>query len=125
MNYGDIKAEVLRKLHRTDLTSYIPSFIAAAEAEYNRRTDSAYDLTSGGEARENWLSVNAWEVYVYGALMNAGIETDDDPMTSKYATLYEKAVSQAQYAEVRESGIMDEPSETELPLVQSSNILTG
>lgn len=54
MNYTDLKAEVARYLHRTDLTSQIPTFIGMAEAalfrELNiRDLQTTATLTTAGE----------------------------------------------------------------------------
>lgn len=54
MNYTDLKAEVARYLHRTDLTSQIPTFIGMAEAalfrELNiRDLQTTATLTMAGE----------------------------------------------------------------------------
>jgi hypothetical protein len=125
MNYGEIKTAIANRSHRTDLTSHLPQFVALAESEYNRRTDSSYDLTSGTDSTHNWLTDNAADVYIWGGLMQLAIWTGDDNALQKFTALFERALAQAQYAEVRESGVMDEPMETELPLVTGSNILEG
>ena len=125
MNYGEIKASILARSHRTDLTARIPEFVALAEAEYNRRTDSAYTITEGADAVENWISRNAPDVLIFGGLMQLAIETADDAALAKYAQLYDRAVTQAQYAEAKEAGEIDLPIECDVGLVYTSNIFTG
>jgi hypothetical protein len=125
MNYGEIKAAIVRRSHRTDLTARVPEFIALAEAEYNRRTDSAYHITDGADAVENWISSNAPDLYIFGGLWQLAIETDDDAALQKYLPLFERAVSTAQYAEAKEAGEIDLPMECDVGLVYTSNILEG
>ena len=125
MNYGEIKAAIVTRSHRTDLTARVPEYVMLAEAEYNRRTDSAYAITDGADAVENWISVNAPDLYIYGGLMQLAIETDDDAALAKYAQLFERAVGQAQYAEAREAGEMDLTMDCDVGLVTTSNILEG
>ena len=125
MNYGEIKAAIVTRSHRTDLTARVPEYVMLAEAEYNRRTDSAYAITDGADAVENWISVNAPDLYIYGGLMQLAIETNDDAALTKYAQLFERAVGQAQYAEAREAGEMDLTADCDVGLVTTSNILEG
>lgn len=124
MNYGEIKTAIVNRSHRADLTSHVPEFIALAESEYNRRTGSGYEI-DGADTKHNWLSDNAPDVYIFGGLAQLAVYTNDDNALQKYTALYERAVSQAHYAEVRESGVLDETVETDLPITGSSNILEG
>ena len=125
MNYGEIKTAITNRSHRTDLASHLPEFIALAESEYNQRTNSTYDLTSGTDNTHNALSDMAPQVYIFGGLKELAVWTNDDTALQKYTALYERALAQAQYAEVVESGVLDEPMETELPLLTGSDILEG
>ena len=125
MNYGEIKAAILGRSHRNDLASHVAEFIALAESEYNRRTGSTYEI-AGADTKHNWLSDNAPDVYIYGGLMQLSIWDVNDAGIQKYTALFERATAQAQYAEVRESGILDETVELDDALItSSSNILEG
>ena len=125
MNYGEIKAAIIARSHRADLASHVPEFIALAESEYNRRTGSTYEI-AGADTKHNWLSDNAQDTYVFGGLMQLAIWTNDDNGLQKYTALFERAAAQAQYAEVRESGILDETVELDdFFAAPSSSILEG
>ena len=124
MNYGEIKTAIINRLHRADLTSHVPEFIALAEAEYNLMTGGSYEI-AGADTKHNWLSDNAPDTYIMGGLMQMAVYTNDDASLQKYTALFMRAVERAHYGEVRESGVMDETLETELPLTGYSNILEG
>ena len=125
MNYGEIKTAIINRSHRADLTSHVPEFIALAESEYNRRTGSAYEI-AGADTKHNWLSDNSADVYVFGGLMQLAIYCNDDNGLQKYTALFERALSTAQYAEVRESGVLDETVELDdFFAAPSSSILEG
>jgi hypothetical protein len=125
MNYGEIKTAIINRSHRADLTSHVPEFVAMAESEYNRRTGSTYEI-SGADTKHNWLSDNAQDVYIFGGLMQLAIYCNDDNGLQKYTALFERASSQAQYAEVRESGVLDETIELDdFFAAPGSNILEG
>ena len=124
MNDGEIKTAILNRSHRADLASHVVEFITLAESEYNRRTGSGYEI-AGADTKHNWLSDNAPDVYIFGGLMQMAVHTGDDNALQKFTALFERALNQAQYADVRESGVLDETVETELPLTGVSNILEG
>lgn len=124
MNYGEIKTAIINRSHRADLSSFIPEFIALAEQEYNQRTGSTYEI-AGADTKHNWLSDNASGVYIFGGLKELAVYTNDDTSLQKYTALFERALRDAHYTEVHESGVMDETIETELPLTGTSNILEG
>jgi hypothetical protein len=113
MNYGEIKTAILNRSHRSDLTSHIPEFISLAEAEYNRRTDSSYEI-AGSDSKHNWLSDTVPTVYIYGGLRELCVWTQDDEGLARFSALFERALDQAHYAEVQESGLPDERLGTEL-----------
>ena len=126
MNYGEIKTAIINRSHRSDLTALVPGFVQLAEAEYNRRTASDYDLTTGTDSKSNWVSEFAPDVYIFGGLAHLAVYTNDDESFSKYGQLFERAVDQAHYAEVREAGDLDTKLEVDAALqYTSSNILTG
>ena len=125
MNYGEIKAAIIARSHRADLASHVPEFVALAEAEYNARSDSTYDLTSGTDNTHNVLSDLYPFVYIFGGLMQLAIWTNDNDAIQKYTALFERSLNQAQYAEAKASGLIDEPLETDLPYAVGSNILEG
>ena len=126
MNYGEVKAAIVSRSHRTDLAALIPSFIQLAEAEYNRRVDTLYDLTSGADTVSNDLSETSADVYIFGGLMQLAVHTNDDAALQKYTALFERALDQAHYAEVRQSGVFDETATVDAALVSTSyNILEG
>ena len=125
MNYGEIKTAIINRSHRADLTSHVPEFIALAESEYNRRTGSTYEI-AGADTKHNWLSDNAPDVLIFGGLMQLAIWCNDDNGLQKYTALFERALSTAQYAEVRESGVLDETIELDdFFAAPSSSILEG
>ena len=124
MNYGDIKAAVIARSHRADLTSTVPEFVTLAEAEYNRRTNGVYNLTSGDDTAENWLSDNAPDVYIFGGLMQLATYTNDDAALQKYSALFERALEQAHWYEIRSSGVPSETLSVEIGVPGSYNIFT-
>lgn len=124
MNYGEIKQAIINRSHRADLTSHIPEFIQLAESEYNARTNSSYDLV-GADTKHNHLSDQWPTVYIFGGLMQLAVWTNDDTALQKFTALFERALSQAQYAEAQESGVLDETMETDVPSPESSNIIEG
>lgn len=125
MTLGELKAAVIRRLKRNDLAAQVPLYLQLAESEYNLKTNSTHDLTSQTDAAENWLSQYAPLVYIYGGLMQAAIDTQDDAALQKWAILFNGAADMAHYAEVRDSGITDEALQNDLVITVSSNILTG
>lgn len=124
MNYGEIKAAIIARAHRADLTASVPEFIALAESEYNRRTGGTYEI-DGSDSKHNWLSDFAPDVYLYGGLRELCLYTQDDDGLAKYTALFERAVQQAQYAEVEESGLADEPLRTDIPTQLQYDITEG
>jgi len=125
MNFGELKTAIIGRSHRSDLTALIPEFITLAEAEYNRRTNANYAIVGDDDLEGNWLSENAAEVYIFGGLMHLAVYTNDDAGLQKYSALFERALHQAQYAEAKESGELDQAMETDLPISYTSNILQG
>ncbi len=125
MNYGEIKTAITNRSHRTDLASHIPEFVALAESEYNQRTTSSYDLTSGTDSTHNWLSDNASQVYIFGGLKELALWTGDDASLQKDTALFERAIRDAQYAEVVESGVVDETLATDVPTSTTFDIFEG
>ena len=125
MNYGEIKTAILNRSHRADLTAKVPEFVALAEAEYNSRTGSAYDIV-GADTVHNWLSDTLPTVYIYGGLKHLALYTVDDAALAKYNALFERALNDAQYAEVKDSGVLDEAAGVDAGIVAIGpyNILT-
>ena len=124
MNYGEIKAAITNRSHRTDLASHLPEFIELAEAEINRRTESAFSLTGGADTVHNALSDDSPDVYIFGGLMQLAIWTNDDNGIQKYTALFERALESAHWSIVRQSGIATEPLRTELLDTASSYDIT-
>lgn len=125
MNLGEIKTAITQRVHRNDLASRIPEFIALAEADYNLRTNSTWELASGADSAENWVSQYAPMVYIAGGMFHIALETHDDNLLAKWSPLFDRAVSEAHYGELRDQGVIDQPLETELVMTVSSNILEG
>lgn len=125
MTLAELKAQVTRLVKRADLAAQIPTYLSLAEKDYNLRTSSAYDLTDQVDAAESWLSINAPLVYVYGAMVQFAIDTQDDNALQKYAILYERMADLAHYADVKESGVMDEQLTPDFTIAVQANILTG
>ena len=125
MTLAEIKAAVIRRAHRSDLTAQVPLYLQFAEQDYNLRTNGSHRLTEEADGAESWLSIYAPLVYIYGGLMQMAIDTQDDTALQRYAILYERAADAAHYAEVRDSGIMDEAMSTDVNMTVRSNILTG
>jgi hypothetical protein len=125
MTLGELKAAVIARLHRSDLAAQVPEFLRLAEAEYNTITNSTHDLTSEADAAENWVSEYMPQVYIMGALMQAAVYTQDDNALQKFAALFARAVEQAHYGEVRDSGVLDQVAETEIGVPSTFDIQAG
>ena len=125
MNYGEIKTAILNRSHRADLSAKVGEFVALAESEYNARTGSAYEL-GPADTSHNALSDGHPTVYIYGGLRQLALYTVDDAALAKYTALFDRAVSDAHYAEVKDSGVLDEAAAIDAGLISSGsyNILT-
>ena len=125
MNYGEIKTAILNRSHRADLSAKVGEFVALAESEYNARTGSAYEL-GPADTSHNALSDGHPTVYIYGGLRQLALYTVDDAALGKYTQLFDRAVSEAHYAETKDSGILDEAAGVDAAIVAIAphNILT-
>lgn len=125
MNYGELKTAITDRAHRADLASKVPEFIQLAEADFSRRMSIAVDLTSESDASSNEILELAPDVYLFGALAQLALYTQDDAMLSKYSTLYLQAVETAHDSLVRDTGIHNEPADIEIGVPEYWDITTG
>lgn len=111
--YGELKTAVADWSHRSDLTARIPDFIRLAENDFNRRTGQSHDLTSRPDAASNELLDDYPDVYLYGALMQMAIYTQDDAQLTKWSALYMAAMQETHRDQNVRSGQHDEALEVE------------
>lgn len=125
MTLGELKAAILERAHRADLSSKVTEFIRLAEVDANRRMYTTYALADEADAASNVLSDMAPDVYLFGGLAQLALYTQDDVMLSKYSTLYLQAVETAHDTLVRDSGIHNDPAAIETGVPYTWDITTG
>ena len=125
MTLGELKAAILERAHRNDLSAKVTDFIRLAEVDANRRMYTTYSLAEESDGASNVLSDMAPDVYLFGGLAQLALYTQDDAMLSKYTTLYLQAVETAHDTIVRDSGIHDDPAAIEIGVPYSYDITTG
>lgn len=87
--YTDLKAAIANWLHRSDLTSVIPDFIALAESEFNRRnlmgqvTTTTLSVSNVSTALPSgWGGVKSVTVSAYG--LNRDLDQVDEQIIRTY-----------------------------------------
>lgn len=93
MNYGELKTQIAKWAHRTDLGEQIPQLVANTTKRLNRR----FGLSLGplvADTDTNIILDNNEDIYLYGGLQEQAAYVHNAGAVQEYKRLYQAEIRQ-------------------------------